>query len=147
MLLRSGRSDRLRGHPSSVARVPAERVANGFTLSPASSSPTLARILAMTDSLPLATVKDRFSELVDRVNREHDRVVVTRNGIPAVVVEFVYGDLADHPERVGKPLRFDLAGRHSARRGEYRIIYRIDHEHDTVAVEAVAPRATIYRRR
>jgi mRNA-degrading endonuclease RelE of RelBE toxin-antitoxin system len=67
--------------------------------------------------------------------------------IVAAIVEFVYGDLADHPERVGKPLRFDLAGRHSARRGEYRIIYRIDYDHDTVAVEAVAPRATIYRRR
>lgn len=46
----------------------------------------MAMILAMTDSLPLATVKDRFSELVDRVNREHDRVVVTRNGVPVVVV-------------------------------------------------------------
>jgi prevent-host-death family protein len=40
----------------------------------------------MADSLPLATVKNRFSELVDRVNREHDRVVVTRNGVPAVVM-------------------------------------------------------------
>ncbi len=40
----------------------------------------------MSDTLPLATVKDRFSELVDRVNREHDRVVVTRNGVPAVVL-------------------------------------------------------------
>ncbi len=67
--------------------------------------------------------------------------------IVAAVVELVYGDLAKQPERVGKPLRFDLAGRHSARRGEYRIIYRIDHEHDTLAVEAVAPRATVYRRR
>ena len=66
--------------------------------------------------------------------------------IVAAVVELVYGDLADHPERVGKPLRFDLAGRYSARRGEYRIIYRIDEEHDIVAIEAVAPRATIYRR-
>ncbi len=40
----------------------------------------------MTDTLPLATVKNRFSELVDRVNREHGRVVVTRNGVPAVVL-------------------------------------------------------------
>jgi prevent-host-death family protein len=40
----------------------------------------------MTDVLPLATVKDRFSEMVDRVNREHDRVVVTRNGVPAAVL-------------------------------------------------------------
>ncbi|MHB8296762.1 MAG: type II toxin-antitoxin system Phd/YefM family antitoxin [Acidimicrobiales bacterium] len=40
----------------------------------------------MYDSLPLATVKDRFSELVDRVNREHQRVVVTRNGVPVIVL-------------------------------------------------------------
>lgn len=40
----------------------------------------------MADVLPLAAVKDRFSELVDRVNREHDRVVVTRNGVPAAVL-------------------------------------------------------------
>ena len=34
----------------------------------------------------LRTVKDRFSEYVDRVEREHERVVVTRNGRPAVVL-------------------------------------------------------------
>lgn len=34
----------------------------------------------------LRTVKDRFSEYVDRVEREHERVVVTRNGRPAVVM-------------------------------------------------------------
>ena len=37
-----------------------------------------------TDSL--RNVKDRFSEFVDRVEREHDRVVVTRNGRPAAVL-------------------------------------------------------------
>lgn len=40
----------------------------------------------MSETLPLATVKARFSELVDRVARQHDRVVVTRNGQPAVVL-------------------------------------------------------------
>lgn len=34
----------------------------------------------------LRTVKDRFSEYVDRVEREHERVIVTRNGRPAVVM-------------------------------------------------------------
>lgn len=34
----------------------------------------------------LRTVKDRFSEYVDRVERQHDRVVVTRNGRPAIVL-------------------------------------------------------------
>ena len=37
-----------------------------------------------TDSL--RNVKDRFSEFIDRVEREHERVVVTRNGKPAAVL-------------------------------------------------------------
>ena len=40
----------------------------------------------MADTLSLAAVKDRFSEIVDRVNKQHDRVIVTRNGVPVVVV-------------------------------------------------------------
>jgi antitoxin YefM len=43
-------------------------------------------ILVMSDTLPLSTVKARFSELVDRVEREDDRIVVTRNGRPAAVL-------------------------------------------------------------
>ena len=46
----------------------------------------MAIILAMADTLSLAAVKDRFSEIVDRVNKQHDRVIVTRNGVPVVVV-------------------------------------------------------------
>jgi antitoxin YefM len=46
----------------------------------------MARILVMPETLPLATVKARFSELVDRVARQQDRVIVTRNGQPAVVL-------------------------------------------------------------
>jgi prevent-host-death family protein len=34
----------------------------------------------------LRTVKDRLSEFVDRVQREHERVVITRNGTPAAVL-------------------------------------------------------------
>ncbi len=37
-----------------------------------------------TDSL--RNVKDRFSEFVDRVDREHERIVVTRNSRPAAVM-------------------------------------------------------------
>jgi antitoxin YefM len=38
----------------------------------------------VTDSL--RNVKDRLSDFVDRVEREHERVVVTRNGRPAAVL-------------------------------------------------------------
>lgn len=34
----------------------------------------------------LREVRDHFSEVVDRVEHEHDRVTVTRNGRPAAVI-------------------------------------------------------------
>lgn len=34
----------------------------------------------------LREVRDHFSEVVDRVAHEHERVTVTRNGRPAVVI-------------------------------------------------------------
>lgn len=42
--------------------------------------------MVMSETLPLATVKARFSEIVDRVARQQDRVIVTRNGQPAAVL-------------------------------------------------------------
>jgi antitoxin YefM len=46
----------------------------------------VTRILVMSDTLPLSSVKAHLSELVDRVEDQHDRVVVTRNGKPAAVL-------------------------------------------------------------
>jgi antitoxin YefM len=46
----------------------------------------MTRILVMSETMSLAAVKARFSELVDRVERQQDRVVVTRNGKPAAVL-------------------------------------------------------------
>lgn len=48
--------------------------------------PIVTRILVMSETLPLAKVKSRFSEMVDRVEHTHDRIVVTRNGHPAAVM-------------------------------------------------------------
>jgi prevent-host-death family protein len=45
----------------------------------------LARILAMT-TVPLARARDQLSALVDDVAATHERIVITRNGIPAVVL-------------------------------------------------------------
>lgn len=41
---------------------------------------------------PLRTVRDHLSEFVDRAEREHERVVITRNGRPAAVL-IGYDDL------------------------------------------------------
>lgn len=55
--------------------------------------------------------------------------------------------IALNPRRLGKPLRFELEGCLAARRGPYRIVYRIDENTRTVAVVAVAHRADVYRPR
>jgi len=49
------------------------------------AAPDRGTIVAMSTEA-LRTVKDRFSEYVDRVEHEHERVVVTRNGRPAIVL-------------------------------------------------------------
>lgn len=38
------------------------------------------------EHMPLAEVKNRLSEVVDRLEREHARVVITKHGRPAAVV-------------------------------------------------------------
>ncbi len=63
--------------------------------------------------------------------------------VATAVVEFIYGPLADNPQRVGKPLRFELEGLHSARRGDFRIIYRMT---DRVTILAIEHRADAYRK-
>lgn len=66
--------------------------------------------------------------------------------VVTAVAEFVYGALAANPHRVGRPLHFELLGRHAARRGSYRVIYRIDDVQRLVRVESVDHRSDIYRR-
>ena len=59
--------------------------------------------------------------------------------------EFIVGPLLDNPHRVGKRLRPPLEDRHSARRGTYRVLYRIDEERQCVTVVGVFSRADAYR--
>lgn len=65
--------------------------------------------------------------------------------ILAAVIEFAFGELTRQPRRVGKPLRRELAGHLSARRGPYRLLYRIDDETQTIWVHRVDYRADVYR--
>jgi len=65
-------------------------------------------------------------------------------GVAAAVWQFVSGPLLDNPYRVGKPLRFELEGYHSARRGHYRVIYRIDDGEVVVEVIKISHRGDAY---
>ena len=59
--------------------------------------------------------------------------------------DFIVGPLLDNPHRVGRRLRPPLDDRHSARRGTYRVIYRIDEAHHRVTVVGVVRRSDAYR--
>lgn len=65
--------------------------------------------------------------------------------ISAAVIDFITGSLIENPRRVGRELRNELAGIHSARRGSYRVLYRINDSERTVTVLRVDHRGDIYR--
>jgi mRNA-degrading endonuclease RelE of RelBE toxin-antitoxin system len=67
--------------------------------------------------------------------------------IALAVLDYLVGPLLEKPQRVGKPLRGELAGLYSARVGAYRIIYDIDEPSRTVRVIYIDHRADIYRPR
>ncbi len=48
--------------------------------------PRCATIVAMTTAEPLRSVRDHLSDVVDRVERQHERVIITRNGHDAAIV-------------------------------------------------------------
>jgi mRNA-degrading endonuclease RelE of RelBE toxin-antitoxin system len=67
--------------------------------------------------------------------------------VAAAVIDFLTSAIVREPRRVGKPLRGDLAGVWSARRGTYRILYRIlDVPHEVVVLR-IEHRRDVYRAR
>lgn len=61
------------------------------------------------------------------------------------VAEFLTSALADNPSRLSRPLRGDLEGLRSARRGDYRVLLWIDEDTHSVVIVRVAHRADVYR--
>jgi prevent-host-death family protein len=76
-------------HGSAVPRPSASATLDEWSSAVTRMLPRWARVtifLVMSDTLPLAEVKAKFSEMVDRVEHQHDRITVTRNGRPAAVL-------------------------------------------------------------
>ncbi len=65
--------------------------------------------------------------------------------VAVAAYEFMTGPLLADPYRVGKRLLPPLDDRLSARRGTYRIIYRVDDRAGVVTVVDVAHRRDVYR--
>lgn len=65
--------------------------------------------------------------------------------VAAAAYEFITGPLLDNPKRVGKPLAAPMAPAWTARRGTYRIIYRLGENQHVVNVTAIRHRSDAYR--
>lgn len=67
--------------------------------------------------------------------------------VAVAVIDFVTTALIAQPRRVGKPLRGDLTGIWSARRGTYRVLYRLREDVREVIVVRIEHRREVYRPR
>jgi mRNA interferase RelE/StbE len=65
--------------------------------------------------------------------------------VAAAAMETIDGPLTSSPHRVGKPLDEPFDGYYSARRGTYRIIYRVNEEKHTVEIYSIRHRRDAYR--
>lgn len=65
--------------------------------------------------------------------------------VAAAAFEFIVGVLAENPRRLGKPLREPLAPLFSARRGEYRVLYRIIDHRVVIEIVSITHRRDAYR--
>lgn len=82
-------------------------------------------IIVMDKTLPLATVKAHLSEIIDQVETEHDRVILTRNGKAAAVIMSPddLESLEETLDLLSDPQAFDQmrAARNEVARGDYVI--------------------------
>lgn len=64
--------------------------------------------------------------------------------VAAAAFEFIMGALRENPRKVGKPLREPLAPLYAARRGEYRVIYRIIDQRLIIEIVSIMHRRDVY---
>ena len=86
-------------------------------------------------------------ELIISPTARRQLAEVLPESVAFAAYEFIIGPLLTNPHRVGKHLEPPLSDRYSARRGTYRVIYRIDDGMHVVTVVAVVRRADAYRSR
>ena len=66
--------------------------------------------------------------------------------VAAAIIEFVTGALASDPVRLSRPLRLEFTGWRVARRGDYRVTFRLLDDDGVLYVGRVEHRAHVYRR-
>jgi Cytotoxic translational repressor of toxin-antitoxin stability system len=91
-------------------------------------------------------VSDAYEVVFTRSARRALEITLPES-VAAAAFEFIIGPLAGNPRRVGKPLREPLAPLYSARRGEYRVLYRIEDERLVIEIVTIEHRRDAYHRR
>lgn len=94
----------------------------------------------MTPQEPVARYTLKTTPTVRRALSE-----VLPESVATAAYEFITGPLLREPHRVGKRLMPPLDDRFSARRGTYRIIYRIDDKERVVTLVDIDHRRDVYR--
>jgi mRNA interferase RelE/StbE len=91
-------------------------------------------------------VSDPYEVVFTRSARRALEITLPES-VAAAAFEFIVGPLAGNPRRVGKPLREPLAPLYSARRGEYRVLYRIEDQRLVIELVTIEHRRDVYHRR
>ena len=95
----------------------------------------LLRLLDMTTSSP-------------RDLQSRERMSTVRGRLPAKIgfacLEFIYGAVAGNPQRACKAVLYPLDGQFSARRGSYRVVYRVDDDRSVVLINRIDHRADVF---
>lgn len=82
-------------------------------------------------------MSDQRYELVIAPTAQRQLAEQLPESVAFAAYEFIVGPLLDNPHRGGKQLRPALSDRHSARRGTYRVLYRIDDIDNRVIIVGV----------
>jgi mRNA interferase RelE/StbE len=67
--------------------------------------------------------------------------------VAAAIIEFTTRTLPQDPHKLSKPLRYELAGWRVARRGDYRVTFRILDDDQILLVGRIEHRGSIYKPR
>ena len=65
----------------------------------------------------------------------------------AAIVEFITAALPANPHRLSELLRYELEGWRTARRGDYRVTFRLDEEQRMITIGRIEHRRDVYRPR
>jgi mRNA interferase RelE/StbE len=88
---------------------------------------------------------DRYSVVLSGQARRNIQENLPLN-VAAAAIETIEGPISVNPYRAGKPLDEPFDGFYSARRGTYRIIYRINEPKHQVEIHSIRHRRDAYRK-